>query len=91
MKKDVLRDYLERLIHAMQQQEGFDEAMARELERQCRQDWAGERPLIRKDPDRERRSHSAINDLRTGKSIEQVQQIHGISRSTVYRLLNNRK
>lgn len=90
MKKDVLRDYLERLIHAMQHCETFDEKLARELERQCRQDWAGERPLIRKDPDRELKRHAASQDLRRGESIQQVQAKHGISRSLVYQLLKNR-
>lgn len=91
MNKDVLRDYLDRLIDAMQQQDGFDASLAREIEKQVRQEWAGERPLIRKDPDREAKRQAASEDLRAGKSIDEVRQVHGISRSQVYNLLKNRR
>lgn len=88
MNKDVLRDYLDRLIDAMQQQDGFDASLAREIEKQVRHDWAGERVLICK---KKYDSQAASADLRAGKSIDEVRQVHGISRSQVYNLLKNRR
>lgn len=89
-RKDVLRDYLDRLIEAAGQPEGFSERIARELEKKVRQEWAGERPLIRKDPDREARRESAALDLRRGEGVQAVMQKHGISRTSVYALFKKR-
>lgn len=90
MNKDVLREFLDRLIEASQQQEGFDEEMARSIERQMRHEYGGEQVLIRKDPDREVRHQSALQDVKKGVPIERVVSTHGISRSSVYRLLKKR-
>lgn len=90
MNKDVLREFLERLIDACQQQEGFDEAMARTIERQLRHEYGGVRAFIQKDPDREDRHEAARNDLKRGVPIPDVQQKHGICRSSVYKLLRKR-
>lgn len=90
MNKDVLREFLERLIEACQQQDGFDEAVARSVERQLRHEYGGEQVLIRKDPDREARREAARQDLRRGLAVPEVQQKHGISRSSVYELLKKR-
>lgn len=91
MNKDVLREFLERLIDACQQQEGFDEAVARSVERQIRHEYGGEQVLIRKDPDREARRMAARQDLQRGLSVPEVQEKHGIGRSTVYDLLKKRR
>lgn len=91
MNKDVLREFLERLIDACQQQDGFDEAVARTVERQMRHEYGGERVLIRKDQDREANREAAAQELRRGTPMAEVQHKHGISRSSVYRLLKNRR
>ena len=91
MNKDVLRDFLERLIVALNDQPStFSEDLARQIESGVRQEWAGERSLILKDPDREARRQAAAQDLRRGESIQQVRDKHGISRAGVYRLLKKR-
>lgn len=90
MNKDVLRIFLERLIDACQQQEGFDQALARSIEQDVRHEYGGERVLIRKDQDRDERREAARQDLRRGVPIPDVQQKHGISRSSVYLLLKKR-
>jgi hypothetical protein len=90
MKKDVLRDYMERLIEAMAQSEGFDADLARQIEKQCRQDWAGERCLVRKEPDRELKRQAAHADLKAGAPVQTVMRTHGISRSVVYEILKRR-
>lgn len=89
-RKDVLRDYLDRLIEAVGQQEGFSERVAREIEKQVRHDWGGERPLIRKDPDREARREAAALDLQRGDGVQKVMKTHGISRTSVYALFKKR-
>lgn len=88
-RKDVLRDYLDRLMDAVDRQ-GFSESVAREVEKQVRHDWGGERPLIRKDPDREARRAQASLDLQRGESVDKVMRTHGISRSAVYELFKKR-
>lgn len=88
-RKDVLRDYLDRLMDAVDRQ-GFSESVAREVEKQVRHDWGGERPLIRKDPDREARRAQASLDLQRGESVHKVMRTHGISRSAVYELFKKR-
>ena len=89
-KKDVLRDYLDRLIEAVNDQQ-FSTDMARDLEKKVRREWAGERPLIRKYPDREERRVSARAALHGGDSVHQVMAQEGISRATVYRLFKKRR
>lgn len=88
-RKDVLRDYLDRLMDAVERQ-GFTESVAREIEKQVRHDWGGERPLIRKDPDREARREAAALDLQRGEGVHKVMQKHGISRTSVYALFKKR-
>lgn len=90
-RKDVLRDYLDRLIDAVDRHpQGFTESVAREIEKQVRHDWGGERPLIRKDPDREARRAQASLDLQRGDTVHKVMRTHGISRSVVYELFKKR-
>lgn len=43
---DIVRDILRRAVEVAQRSGGFDEGMAVQIERQVRQDWAGERPYI---------------------------------------------
>lgn len=43
---DIVRDILRRAVEVAQRSGGFDEVMAVQIERQVRQDWAGERPYI---------------------------------------------
>lgn len=92
MKNDVLRDFMERLLQEFNkhQCDGFSEDIVREVERQVRRDWAGERPLIRKDPDREERRAAAASDLRRGVPVQQVMSARGISRSALYRLYKDK-
>lgn len=86
-RKDVLRDYVDRLLDAVDRHpQGFTEAVAREVEKNVRHDWGGERALIRKDPDREARRAQATLDLQRGEPVHKVMQTHGISRTRVYAL-----
>jgi len=43
---DIVRDILRRVVEAAQQQGGFDDAMARQIEEHVRRDWGGAEPYI---------------------------------------------
>lgn len=91
-RKDVLRDYLDRLLVAVRDhQESFSESLAVQIEQQVRREWAGERSLIRKDPDREKRREAAAKELRRTGDVQQVKNKYGMSRSAVYGLFERKK
>jgi len=91
MNKDVLRDYMERMIAAVSKNpQDFGEAMICEIEQQVRKEWAGERSLIVKHPDREAKRAAAALDLRRGVPVQEVVSSHGISRALVYELMKKR-
>ena len=43
---DIVRDILRRVVEAAQQQGGFDDTLARQIEQQVRRDWGGSEAYI---------------------------------------------
>ena len=46
---DIVRDIFRRVVEAAQREGGFDDQMARLIERQVRNDWGGERVYVPRD------------------------------------------
>lgn len=84
-KRDIVRDIIERFLAAAP--ETFSEDLAFEIERQVRHEWGGEEVRIAK-RSAEMRREKAATELRAGKPLPEIQQSAGISRATLYRLLN---
>lgn len=92
MKEDVLRDFLNRLVHAIQQTpDGFSETVIRQIERQVRNDWAGERPFIAKEPDREKRREVVMGELKRGTPVADISEKTGLSRRRIYELYRQKQ
>jgi len=68
----------------------FSEAHAREIERQIRTDWGGERPYIGKDMKRKKHERQRIKDKLRKHNIDEVSRSDGVSRRTLYRLLKEK-
>jgi DNA invertase Pin-like site-specific DNA recombinase len=86
MKADAIRDLILRLIAAAQQEGGFTEAVAFQIEQQFRREHRGDTIYvkeIREDPP----IHKIRQDYLSGAPVDQVAKGAGISRRTMYRLL----
>jgi Mor family transcriptional regulator len=65
--------------------------IARVIERRARSRWGGEQTYIAKTCDViESKKQTINNELQAGHSIAQIEQLHGIPRSTIYRLINHK-
>lgn len=90
MKQDVLRDFLERLVAAIHQhQDGFSETVIRQIERQVRNDWVGERCYIGKLPGEQTRQ-AVEQEFRRGTPVRDIARRTGLGRSYVYELYKRR-
>jgi len=84
LSDDIIRDIILRI---QQLAPGFEESMAIELEREIRADWAGEKPYIAADPDREARRVAAQTQLARGRPVAEVASKTGLTRGGLYKLL----
>jgi Mor family transcriptional regulator len=88
-----LSDLITSIIDTLQQHvSAVTPELARQLEQNIRQRWGGEQIYIarRYDPVISK-TQTINNELRAGHSIAQIEALHGIPRSTVYRLINQKK
>lgn len=82
---DFVHDVVERV---RARHPGMTEQEALDLEREIRQAWGGERVFVAKDMRRRHHVRAAIvADGLTSAPTEQILTKHGISRSTLYRLM----
>jgi transcriptional regulator of acetoin/glycerol metabolism len=88
MDSDIVRHILDQVLQMAARGGGsFDEAMALQIERQMRHEYGGDEVYIKRESEREARKKLALQEaMRTGKPVEAASR-HGISRSTMYRLL----
>lgn len=66
---DIVRDILTRVLQASQQQGGFGEALAAQIERQVRADWGGDLVYVPKDAESRRiaRNDKILADWQAGQ------------------------
>jgi Mor family transcriptional regulator len=66
--------------------------VTRDIEISIRKQWGGEQAYIAKRCELVDSKRQTINSgLRAGHSIAQIEQLHGIPRSTIYRLINHKQ
>lgn len=87
---DILREFLDRLAAAEARHGALSTERAREIEAELRREYAGERSLIRKNPDRQKRRVEVLDDVKRGLKPDAAAKKHGVSRSLVYEIYRNR-
>jgi Mor family transcriptional regulator len=66
--------------------------IARNIEQAIRKKWGGEQAYIAKRCTIISSKRQKINDgLKAGLSITQIEQLHGIPRSSIYRIINHKQ
>lgn len=90
-KKDIVSQLLDQVLELSSRSGGsFDENMALEIERQIRREYGGDEVYIHQHHSRAKRRQAALDEAKkTGKPLEAAKK-HGISRASIYRLLNRR-
>lgn len=89
---DLIRDIIARVLSMS---DNFTEAQAAQIEADVRHDWGGERVFVRKDSPRGQRhgpnvKRMAADEVKSGEPVERVRTKFGLSRATIYRVLNKR-
>lgn len=86
-----MADIISGIIDVFQQQvAAVTPEIARHLENTIRQRFGGEMTYIQTGVVESKRQR-IHNGLQAGHSIAQIEQLHGIPRSTIYRLINHKK
>ena len=84
-EKDIVRCIIDWM---MQHEPSITEQLALECEREIRREWGGERPYIAADAKRQPHVRDkVISDALTDTPTPEILRRHGISRSTMYRML----
>lgn len=100
--KDLIADCLSRVIQIVRaygQSQGFEEAtidaIAQQIQTQdasLRREYGGCEPYIpARSPDREAATQKAIDEASRSGRVRETAEKHGISRSTLYRLLKRQR
>lgn len=81
------RDILKRILERLREMEpSFTESLASEIERQIRQEYAGERVYIQKrDPDRRDKLRKRFNG-----NVSAASEEFGVTRMTIYRAIRKK-
>lgn len=87
-----MSDIITCIIEEFRERVELPNEIARDIERSIRLQYGGEQAYIAKrcaiiDSKRE----TIGNELRAGLSIVQIEQLHGIPRRTIYRLINHKQ
>ena len=87
-----MSDIISCIIDTMQEKiAAVTPEIARDLEKHIRQQWGGEQAYIAKRCALvDSKKQTINNELCAGRSIQQIEQLHGISRRTIYRLINHK-
>lgn len=87
-----MADIITCIIYAFQEKTpAVTPEIAREIEKQIRMQWGGEQAYIARRCALVDSKKQTINrELCAGRSIAQIEQLHGIPRRTIYRLINHK-
>lgn len=91
-RKDIVQAILDQVLEMSRRAGGsFDENMAVEIERQIRGEYGGDEVYVpKRGPDSvAARAHALEEAKKTGRPVEAANR-HGLSRSTIYRLLRKK-
>lgn len=85
---DIITSIIETCV---EQIPAMTEEIARSIELTVRSRWGGEQAYISKRAAMVDAKRQLINDeLRAGRSVKQIEELHDIPRTTIYRIINNK-
>ena len=86
-----MTDIIASIITTFMERAAITPETARDIEQHIRQQWGGEQAYIAKRCALiDSKKQTINNELCAGRSITQIEQLHGIPRRTIYNLINHK-
>jgi Mor family transcriptional regulator len=86
-----MTDIISSIITTFMERAAITPETACEIEKHIRKQWGGEQAYIAKRCALvDSKKQTINNELCAGRSIPQIEQLHGIPRRTIYRLINHK-